>query len=119
MPEWFEACVLVASVSWSFSRKELLAGIFQPSHAEKLEDGSLLLQRHAIFDGWTRIRNEWILIRGECAKTFRFHHTIYSGQELRDRMDQVGFSSVETYGSLAGEEYGPESERLIVVGRRQ
>lgn len=95
--------------------KELLAGIYRPSHAHELEDGSILLERHQIFDDWTRIRNEWILIRGERAKTFRFHHTVYSGQELRDLMERVGFR-VQLYGDLSGGPYGTEAERLIAVG---
>ena len=83
-----------------------------------LPDGSMLVQRHEIFDAWTRIRNEWLLIRKEKVQRFRFHHTIYSGQELRDRMQQVGFEDVNLYGSLNGDEYGPNSPRLIAVGRK-
>jgi SAM-dependent methyltransferase len=98
--------------------KERLAKIMAATTSEALPDGSMLVQRHAIFDDWTRIRNEWILIRRGRAKTFTFHHTLYSGQELRDRMEQVGFVRVKLFGSLEGEEYGPNSLRLVAVGRR-
>jgi len=98
--------------------KEWLARIFAPTTSHTLPDGTILVQRHAIFDDWTRIRNEWILIRRGRAKTFTFHHTIYSGQELRDRMEQVGFVGVKLYGNLRGEEYGSKAERLVAVGRR-
>lgn len=98
--------------------KEILAKVFQPSHADTLEDGSILLERHEIFDGWSRIRNEWVLIKDERAKTFRFHHTLYSGQELRDRLESVGFSEVELYGNLNGDDYGIDAERLIAVGQK-
>ena len=40
--------------------KEKLARIFQPTTSERLEDGTLLVQRHEVFDEWSRIRNEWI-----------------------------------------------------------
>jgi SAM-dependent methyltransferase len=99
--------------------KELLARIFQESRTQESEDGSLLLVRHEIFDDWTRIRNEWTLIRGEKARTFKFHHTIYSGQELKDRMESVGFSSVRLYGGLDGSDYGIDSKRLVVVGQKE
>lgn len=52
------------------------------------------------------------------SKVYKFHHTIYSGQELIDRMQQVGFADVELYGSLDGDEYGPNARRLIAVGHK-
>ncbi|WP_447963607.1 hypothetical protein [Nitrospira sp. Ecomares 2.1] len=77
-----------------------------------------MVQRHEVFDEWTRIRNEGFLIRQDAVKRFTFHHTIYSGQELRDRMQQVGFTDVTLYGNFDGEEYGPQAQRLIAVGRK-
>ncbi len=96
--------------------KERLAKILQPTTSEVLPDGTKVVQRHEIFDNWTRVRNEWILIRKGRSKSFHFHHTIYSGQELRDRMEQVGLTDVKLYGNLDGDEYGPNAQRLIAVG---
>lgn len=96
--------------------KELLAKILQPTTSDILPDGTKLIQRHEIFDDWTRVQNEWILIRKGRAKSFKFHHTIYSGQELRDRMEQIGFTDVKLFGNLDGDEYGPNAQRLIAVG---
>lgn len=98
--------------------KECLARIFQPTTSNVLPDGTKLIQRHEVFDDWTRIRNEWILIRKGKAKSYKFYHTIYSGQELRDRMEQVGFVDVKLYGNLDGDEYDPNAHRLIAVGRK-
>jgi SAM-dependent methyltransferase len=98
--------------------KERLARIFQPTVSDTLPDGTMLVQRHEIFDDWTRIRNEWLLIRKNKSSRFTFHHTVYSGQELRDRMEHVGFA-VRLYGSLDGTDYGPSAERLIAVGRKE
>ena len=98
--------------------KEKLARIFQPTTSEKLEDGTLLVQRHEIFDEWTRVWNEWIIIKGSEVRTFEFHHTIYSGQELKDRLIAVGFGDVKLYGSFDGEEYGTESNRFVAVARK-
>jgi len=98
--------------------KERLAKILQPTTSDILPSGTKLIQRHEIFDEWTRIQNEWILIRNGRAKSFKFHHTIYSGQELRDRMTQVGFKDVRLYGNLDGDEYGPNALRLIAVARK-
>ncbi len=98
--------------------KESLARIFQPTTADEIEDGSLLVQRHEIIDDWTRIRNDWLLIHDAGVSRFRFHHTIYSGQELKDRMAEAGFHEVRLYGSLDGAEYGLAAERLVAVGRK-
>jgi len=98
--------------------KEHLARIFQATTSDMLPDGTKLIQRHEIFDEWTRVRNEWILIRKGKAKSFKFHHTIYSGQELRDRMRQAGFTDVKLFGNLDGDEYGANATRLIVIGRK-
>jgi SAM-dependent methyltransferase len=98
--------------------KERLAKILQPTSSTVLPDGTLLVERHEIFDDWTRVRNEWIMIRKGRAKSFKFHHTIYSGQELRDRLQRAGFVSVTLHGNLDGDEYGPNAERLIAIGRK-
>jgi len=98
--------------------KEFLARVFQPTTSEALADGSTLVQRQEIFDDWTRVRNEWTLLRRGRARTFRFHHTIYSGQELRDRLLRAGFARVELYGSLGGGAYGLTSPRLVAVARK-
>ena len=98
--------------------KEILARIFQPTTSEVLPDGNRFVERHQILDGWTRVRNEWMLIRPGRVKTFRFHHTIYSGQELRDRLDAAGFADVKLYGNWNGDEYGPTAQRLIAVVRK-
>ena len=98
--------------------KERLARILQPTTSEAFPDGTKLIQRHEIFDDWTRIRNEWILIRKGKTKSFKFHHTIYSGQELRDRMAEAGFVDVKLYGNLDGDDYDPNATRLIAVGHK-
>jgi SAM-dependent methyltransferase len=98
--------------------KESLAGIFQPTTMTTIPDGSRLVQSHEIFDDWTRIRNEWVLVRKGRTRTFRFHHTVYSGQELKDRLLAAGFEGIRLYGNLEGHPYGRESDRLVAVARR-
>lgn len=98
--------------------KEYLAKIFQPTISNLLPDGTVMVQRHEIFDDWTRVRNEWLLIKSGKVKRFEFHHTVYSGQELRDRMRSAGFADVTLYGSLEGVPYGPDAERLVAVGHK-
>jgi len=98
--------------------KEWLAGHFEATSSSKTEDGSLLITRREIIDDWTRIRSEWILIKGAEVKSFESQITVYSGQELRDRLEGVGFEIVELYGDLEGNEYGMDTKRLIAVARK-
>ncbi|MCI0487734.1 MAG: class I SAM-dependent methyltransferase [Blastocatellia bacterium] len=98
--------------------KEILASVFQPTVSSQREDGSLIVERREIFDNWSRIRNEWILIRDGKAKSFKFHHTLYSGQELKSLIERAGFGETELFGDLYGNEYGPDATRLIVVAHK-
>ena len=99
--------------------KERLASVFAATSSEVHPDGTLIVQRREIFDDWTRIRNEWLLIRDEQVKSFKFHHTLYSGQELKDRLLRVGFSTTQLYGDLAGSAYGRSSKRLVALARKE
>jgi 2-polyprenyl-3-methyl-5-hydroxy-6-metoxy-1,4-benzoquinol methylase len=95
--------------------KEVLAKIFRATDSEVLPDGTLLVERREVFDEWSRLRATWMLIKGEKVSSFTFHHTIYSGQELKDLLLQAGFSRVKLYGDLDGKEYGLDASRLIAV----
>jgi SAM-dependent methyltransferase len=98
--------------------KEYLAKIFQPTTSTLLPDGTVVVQRHEVFDDWSRVRNEWLIIRNHKVKSFKFHHTVYSGLELRERMERAGFVAVTLHGNLDGDKYGPDAERLIAIGRK-
>lgn len=98
--------------------KEWLAKNYKQTLSHENADGSLLIERHDISDDWTRINNEWILLRGNEAKRFRFSHTLYSGQELKDRLLMAGFSAVNLYGGLDGRPYDLNANRLIAVAAK-
>lgn len=97
--------------------KETLAARFERTTSERLANGSLLVERHEIVDDWSRVRNDWVVIRKGRAKNFTFTVRIYSGQELRELLEAAGFIGVTLHGSLAGEPYGPRATRLVAVGR--
>jgi SAM-dependent methyltransferase len=97
--------------------KEWLAKHFQSTSSQELSDGTLMIERREISDDWSRVRNQWILLKEGQAKEHRFQHTIYSAQELKDRLMEAGFDSVRICGDLDGNEYGPEARRLIAIAR--
>jgi SAM-dependent methyltransferase len=98
--------------------KERLAKGLQNMISTRSPDGTLLIQLHEIFDDWTRIRNEWILLKGNRVRRFKFHHTVYSGQELKDLLLRAGFASVRLFGDLDGHPYGSDAQRLVAVARK-
>ncbi len=98
--------------------KEWLANVFDPTGSTLYPDGTLLVERREVREDWTRLWNEWYLIRNGRARRFTLHLRIYSGQELRERMERVGFTDVKLYGSLNGEPYGRGVHRLVAVGRK-
>ena len=96
--------------------KERLAKIIQPTLSNVLDDGTMIVQRPEIYDNWTRVKNDWTVIKDDRAKTFTFHHTVYSGQELKDRMEQAGFKNIKLYGNFDGSAYDSDAQRLVIVG---
>ena len=99
--------------------KEVLANKFSAANSEVYPDGTLIVQRREIFDDWTRIRVEWLLVRDQQVRSFKFHHTLYSGQELKDRLSQAGFANTQLYGDLDGSAYGTGSNLLIALARKE
>ncbi len=98
--------------------KEYLASVFAPTGSQKLPDGRLLVERRQVVKDWSRIRNEWTVIEGDTATTFEFEVTVYSGQELKDRLYEAGFSEVALFGGYDGSEYGLNARRLVAVARK-
>jgi hypothetical protein len=48
----------------------------------------------------------------------RFSSDCFIDSAIRDRMERAGFVAVKLYGSLDGDAYGPNAERLIAIGRK-
>jgi SAM-dependent methyltransferase len=98
--------------------REVLAKSFLPSSADTLPDGSILVEQRQILDDWTRIRSKWTIIRNSKTQNFTIELNLYSGQELREKMQNVGFVDIQLYGSFDGIPYGPDAKRLVAVGRK-
>ena len=98
--------------------KERMAKSIQPTHTTRHPDGSLLVEVHEIFDDRSRIRKEWILIKGNRAKRFKFHQNVYSGKELKDLLQKTGFAEVKLFGDFDGHPYGMDAPRLVAVARK-
>jgi|WetSurMetagenome_2_1015567.scaffolds.fasta_scaffold253740_1 SAM-dependent methyltransferase len=98
--------------------KEQIAKSFTRTTTENFPDGTKLIRYRELIDNWTRMRLEWILIRRGRAKSFPFYMTLYSAQELIDRLEKVGFGDVKIYGNLDGAPYDLKAQRMIAVARK-
>ena len=98
--------------------KERIAARYQSTIVHELKDGGLMLERPKVVEDWSRMQNEWFLIRGDKVRRFQFSHSIYSGQELKSMFREAGFSQVKLYGDLDGNEYGVDAQRLVAVATK-
>jgi hypothetical protein len=86
----------------------------------RVEDipGGLFIQRRRPVDTWSRMDNEWIIIRDGVQRSFRLEHWIYSGREISQMMTRAGFADVRVFGDYAGSPYRPAAKRLVVVATK-
>lgn len=98
--------------------KEIIARIFEATGSDDLEDGALLFQRRSVTDDWSRMENEWFIIKDGSVRSFRLRHWIYSGRELREMLTAAGFSDIGLHGDLGGSPYDSSASRMIAVARK-
>lgn len=98
--------------------KERLARIFQERGWGEV-DNRLILEERTMNEDWSMIKNRWIIIDKKGRHEFELIHRIYSAVELGDVLKECGFSITGVYGGLAGEPYGPNAFRLVMVARKE
>lgn len=98
--------------------KEVLAGWIGRPQAVDLPDGSYVVQRDTVLDGWRRLRTDWTLVRGTTARTASLTSWLYSAAELHALFEEAGFTGVECFGGFDASGYDQRSDRLVVRGRR-
>jgi SAM-dependent methyltransferase len=81
-------------------------------------DGAVLIQQPHVREDWTRLENEWTVVKAGQSRSYRFGHYLYSGPGLQDRLLSCGFTGVRLYGDLQGSPYGPGALRLVAVARK-
>jgi len=102
--------------------KETVARDFQPQEWREW-NGTILLESREIQEDWTHIHNRWEVIsppeNGKSARqSYEFSHWLYSAAELHAMLLGAGFRAVSIYGSLSGEPYDDDAERLVAIARK-
>ena len=98
--------------------KETLARNIEPVHLSEYANGDLRIERPLLIDNMQVFSNEWILISGDEVFRRSYQHFVYTPVEMTAMCKQAGFNNVRIYGSLAGDAYDLESERLVVVAEK-
>lgn len=104
-------------LAMSLTSKEILAGKFEP-HSWHEEDGQYHLEEREITDGWSWLENRWIIVDNGQTAEFDVSHRLYSGYELSQLLNRVGFDDVSLYGSFEGAAFDNDAERLLVIGTK-
>jgi len=99
--------------------KENVVAEYQERRWIELEDGSSLLSRLTIGNGWRTVRDDWILLKGDERREGHFETRLYAATELERLLLDAGFTDVALHGWLDGRPYGPGAPRLVAVARRR
>jgi len=98
--------------------KETICRNIQPVHLTEYDNGDLLIERPVLEHNMTRYSNQWLLLRDGRYHEAHWHHNLYSGQELTDRLRSMGFANVRLCGDLQGADYDLDAERMIAIAER-
>lgn len=81
-------------------------------------DGIYNMEKREIKDDWNKVETTWIKVEEGETVEYTWEKRLYSARELRDLMNEIGFSSIDFYGNLEGQDYNEKSERMIVVAEK-
>ncbi|WP_376693873.1 class I SAM-dependent methyltransferase [Wenzhouxiangella sp. EGI_FJ10409] len=97
---------------------EYLCRNLQPVHLTEYDDGRILVERPDLVDNMTRLENEWMLIDGDQVHYHEFSHRVWSAGEISALLRDAGLRIDSIHGDHDGSPYDFESERLVVIARR-
>ena len=98
------------------NREQVVRGLVPES--ENLADGVRVRQRRRISsDGLRVLKEVRIEATGEEAREYVESVRLYSPEEVEGLLSNAGFSIEARYGDLDGGRHGPDSPRLVLLGR--
>lgn len=97
---------------------EHLCRTLEPVHLTEYDDGRILIERPLLVDGMRRLENEWLLVDGDRVVRTTFSHRVWSASEITSLLNRCGLTINAIHGGYEGEDYGLDSERMIVVAEK-
>ncbi|MDJ1137052.1 class I SAM-dependent methyltransferase [Streptomyces iconiensis] len=107
------ALVPGGSLLLDLAGKEILARRVRTSKVVRRGE-ALVVQTDTALDDWSRMRSDWILVRGERARRACLEWYVYSAVELRGLLEEAGFAKVEVFGGFDATPYDAHAERLVL-----
>lgn len=98
--------------------REVLARIFRERDWREEAGGLIVLEERKLRDDWRWLDLRWILLTGEKRTEHRFRLRLFSAGELAALLRDAGFQDIRCYGSLAGDPYDQNAQRLVTVGHK-
>lgn len=81
-------------------------------------DGVLYLELRRVTDDWSTLLADWSVVREGVRKNFHVRQRLYTGTELRQLQDALGFTDIELFGSLDAKTPSDHTaERLVAIAR--
>jgi len=101
----------------TLNRDHVIANLV-PQEEKTLQDRVLHIKRRLSVDG-KRVEKETRVIEKDGAeRSFRESVRMYTAIELEKMLRESGFEEVRAYGSLSGDPYRAESNRLVLVAKK-
>jgi len=88
------------------------------SHSWSEQDGIYNMEKARIKEDWSKIERTWIKVEDGETVEYTWEQRLYAASELEQMLKQVGFSNIEFYGNIDGEDYDEDADRLIVVAEK-
>jgi SAM-dependent methyltransferase len=99
---------------WS---KELSAMNDFPQHWTETE-GIYNLEKARPKDNWKKVERTWIKVEDGETVEYTWEQRLYAASELEQILKQVGFSNINFYGNVEGDDFDEEADRLVVVAKK-
>jgi ubiquinone/menaquinone biosynthesis C-methylase UbiE len=95
-----------------------IAAMRDLSHHWSEQDGIYNMEKARPKDNWKKVERTWIKVEDGETVEYTWEQRLYAASELEQMLEQVGFSEVEFYGNVEGDDYDEEADRLIVVATK-
>lgn len=82
------------------------------------KDGIYNMEKARIKDNWDKVENTWIKVEDGETVEYTWEQRLYSASELEQMLRQVGFSKVNFYGNVEGDDFDDEADRLVLVAEK-
>ena len=76
------------------------------------------MEKTRVKDSWKKAETTWIKIEDGEKVEYTWEQRLYAASELEQALKHAGFSTVEFYGNLEGDDYDEDADRMIVVAEK-